>query len=128
MKFKAILALYITALFILTGFAVLMPVQSASASSAQTFSFPYSYGTPHVPSDVGAQGTQGLTVPLSQIGPSGHLGISFPVFHISEITTSATLTVTVYNVSGTTPSAAVNIEVWAYNVSTSHNPSVRLNE
>ena len=41
MKFKAILALSITALFILTGFAVLMPVQNSTLSAQP---IPYLYG------------------------------------------------------------------------------------
>ena len=113
-----ILALTITALFIATGFAVLMPIQNASASSTQTFSFPYSYGTPQVPSDVGAQGVQGPNVPISDLGPHGIIGAQGhmgPVNYSGTIPWSdislSSVTVTVYNGTPSSKVDAVGVSV-----------------
>lgn len=57
--------------------------RNSGARAQVQFNWPYSYGTPVVPAGVGAQGSPGLTVPQSQVGPltalsaigtSGHLG------------------------------------------------------
>lgn len=97
---------------------MLMPVTAISQApnipaSAQTFTFPYQYGTPVVPKDVGAQGVQGPTVPLSQIGPQGNIGPSGhmgPV-NISSLATfpkiSSILSIHVFNGTAN-PSSAVN--------------------
>ncbi|HEV2317959.1 MAG TPA: hypothetical protein VGV89_10370 [Thermoplasmata archaeon] len=52
------------------------------APEASTFAFPFVYGNVSVPASIGAQGTQGATVPLASlgpvetplVGPVGHLG------------------------------------------------------
>ena len=125
MKFKAMTAIAVTALFLLTALGATVNAQTANAASTQSFSFPYSYGTPQVPSDVGAQGhvgptvpnsSIGITVPLSGIGAQGHVG---PV----NITTNgyfpivnSTVTITVHN--GTTSSSvlAVGVSVFLENL------------
>ena len=68
---KRALSLFIVGLFVFTAFAVIQSGGSqaqASPSASSSFTFPYQYGTPTVPSDVGAQGIQGPTVPLSDLG------------------------------------------------------------
>ncbi|MBX8640919.1 MAG: hypothetical protein KIS29_11340 [Thermoplasmata archaeon] len=68
---KRALSLFIVGLFVFTAFAVIQSggnQAQASPSASSSFTFPYQYGTPTVPSDVGAQGIQGLTVPKSDIG------------------------------------------------------------
>jgi len=66
------------------GLITLLITPTASAGSpSQTFSFPYSYGTPTVPKGVGAQGVQGPTVPLSSVGLSGSVGPSSTVGPVS---------------------------------------------
>jgi hypothetical protein len=81
---KRVLSLLIVGLFVFTAFAVIQSgggQAQASPSASSSFTFPYQYGTPTVPSDVGAQGIQGPTVPSSDIGyqgnpgNSGHVGI-----------------------------------------------------
>ena len=47
--------------------------------------FPYSYQQPAVPPDIGAQGVQGPTVPLDQIGALGHIGSTG---HIGPVNTT----------------------------------------
>ena len=98
---KRVLSLFIVGLFVFTAFAVIQSgggQAQASPSASSSFTFPYQYGTPTVPSDVGAQGIQGPTIPINQIGtiskvgPSGHLGpvnitdpsISFPVTMVTQ--------------------------------------------
>ncbi len=74
---KRVLSLLIVGLFVFTAFAVIQSgggQEQASPSAVNSFTFPYQYGTPTVPSDVGAQGIQGLTVPQSQIGVHGSIG------------------------------------------------------
>lgn len=89
------------------------------------FSFPYSYGTPTIPSTIGAEGLQGLTVPLSSIGnqnptpgPTGIVGPVNSPYNPNLPGTSATLSLTVKN--GTTSSSvvAVSQQVAAVNVTT----------
>ena len=134
MKFKAILALSITALFIATGFAALMPVQNANAQSAPTFSFPYSYGTPQVPSDVGAQGVQGPTVPNSSIGaqvsPSTIISQAGPVngsiFPFSYIT--ETLDIQLFNGTISSHSYSVGTPVTVTNVTFANSTTTKTNK
>ena len=103
---KRVLSLLIVGLFVFTAFAVIQSggnQAQASPSAVNSFTFPYQYGTPTVPSDVGAQGIQGPTVPLGDIGaklygPSGHVGpyntsqqsfyanISTPGKHVTNVT------------------------------------------
>lgn len=114
------------------SFVMLMPVMAISPSagshvnpqvtSGANFSFPYQYGTPTVPSDVGAQGVQGptvptsdigLTLPVSQIGYQGHIG---PVNQTTELAfpyVPSILTVTVRNgtISSSTPAIGVTINL-----------------
>ena len=72
MKYRKnkLLSIFAAILMLATSFLAIgsASAQSAYSHSLVSFSFPYSYGTPQVPSDVGAQGTQGPTVPTSQIG------------------------------------------------------------
>ena len=74
---KRVLSLFIVGLFVFMAFAVIQSggnQAQASPSAVNSFTFPYQYGTPTVPSDVGAQGIQGPTVPSSDIGYQGHPG------------------------------------------------------
>lgn len=63
------IAVAIAGMFVVTG-APPVGASGAQAEGAGQFTFPYAYGTPAVPATIGAQGTQGPTVPLSQIGPT----------------------------------------------------------
>ncbi|MBX8643068.1 MAG: hypothetical protein KIY10_10900, partial [Thermoplasmata archaeon] len=71
-------------LFVVMAFGVIHSggtYASSIPSASTSFTFPYQYGTPTVPSNVGAQGIQGPTVPSSDIGAygspgnNGHVGI-----------------------------------------------------
>ena len=79
---KRALSLFIVGLFVFTAFAVIQSAggqAQASPSASSSFTFPYQYGTPSVPSNVGAQGIQGPTVPLSDIGltvPAADIGVN----------------------------------------------------
>ena len=76
---KRVLSLLIVGLFVFTAFAVIQSgggQAQASPSAVNSFTFPYQYGTPTIPSNVGAQGIQGPTVPLSDIGVQGHVGVT----------------------------------------------------
>ena len=95
---KKIITAFLVGLFIMSALTVIDSsfVSSNSGShalastSTDSFTFPYQYGTPTIPSDVGAQGIQGPTIPLSQIGSTvteysvgsnnthGHIG---PMIH-----------------------------------------------
>lgn len=79
---KRALSLFIVGLFIFTAFAVIQlggNQAQVSPSASSSFTFPYQYGTPTVPSDVGVQGRSGsgnisLLGPQTVQGPNGHLG------------------------------------------------------
>ena len=104
---KRIAAIMIASLFVLTAFAVVEMPAAMASTPTQDFSFPYSYGQPQVPSDVGAQGIQGPTVPTADIGNQQHDGTigkigstlinntNPPMSFFPHI--SSTLTVQVYN-------------------------------
>ena len=117
---KRALSLFIVGLFVFTAFAVIQSggnQAQASPSASSSFTFPYQYGTPTVPSDVGAQGTQGptvpqsdigLTVPLSDIGPEGHVGPSYITNWESVLAPpNANFTITVRN--GTLSSSVASV-------------------
>ena len=118
---KTMPSIIVIALMLLSGSMIVM-VSNASPSGTASFAFPYSYGTPTIPKDVGAQGIQGPTVPVNKIGPQnfptvvgaktnvGPTGFSTSsLFKIVE----STVVITVYN--GTahplSRSAAVNVYV-----------------
>ena len=117
---KRALSLFIVGLFVFTAFAVIQSgggQAQASPSGSSSFTFPYQYGTPTVPSDVGAQGIQGptvpqsdigLTVPLSDIGPEGHVGPSYITNWESVLAPpNANFTITVRN--GTLSSSVASV-------------------
>ena len=126
---KRVLSLLIVGLFVFTAFAVIQSggnQAQASPSASSSFTFPYQYGTPTVPSDVGAQGTQGPLVPVSQIGLDGHSvgyqGHVGPVNDtISDWTNIPVVEVTVQVYNGTTAShtTAIGQSVYLFNVTTS---------
>ena len=109
---KRALSLFIVGLFVFTAFAVIQSGGSqaqASPSASSSFTFPYQYGTPTIPSDVGAQGIQGLTVPLSDIGaqvPMPHLtaGKGSPLM----VSRNVNVSILVYN--GTKNSKSISVD------------------
>ena len=115
---KRALSLFIVGLFVFTAFAVIQSgggQAQASPSASSSFTFPYQYGTPTVPSDVGAQGTQGPTVPVSDIGPQGNVGASGNIGTTGLINpygilkgTNVTLSVKVLN--GTVSSNTISVD------------------
>ena len=125
---KRALSLFIVGLFVFTAFAVIQSGGSqaqASPSGSSSFTFPYQYGTPTVPSDVGAQGIQGPNVPLSQIGLDGHSvgysGHPGPVndsnpFIFSNVPT-VQVSVQVYNGTVSSHTVGVGQSVYLYNTS-----------
>lgn len=141
----------IGALVIGISFVMLMPVMAISPSSLPSvnpqvtsgvnFTFPYQYGTPTVPKDVGAQGVQGPTVPLSQIGlmlplsqigPQGHEGPvndSINPSHLFNIV-PASIDVHVYNgtYGGTGNVLSVGTKITMQNVTTGNITTLITNE
>lgn len=125
---KRTLSLFIVGLFVLTAFAVIQSgggQAQASPSASSSFTFPYQYGTPTVPSDVGAQGTQGPTIPLSQIGSTvteysvgannthGHIGPTVNQYPSNLLGAVGDFTVDVRNgtVSSSTPANDVLVSL-----------------
>ena len=121
---KRALSLFIVGLFVFTAFAVIQSggnQAQASPSASTSFTFPYQYGTPTVPSDVGAQGIQGPNVPLSTLGaPSSVLSLnqSIPSWWITP-PANVTFTVNVYNGTLSSHTAGVGISVSLENTTTS---------
>ena len=124
---KRALSLFIVGLFVFTAFAVIQSAggqEQASPSAVNSFTFPYQYGTPTVPSDIGAQGIQGPTVPSSDIGAygspgnNGHVGIlgESNSWVLSNIPVSFSLHV--YNGTPTSFSPAINQKVAFQNTTT----------
>ena len=124
---KRIAAVMIASLFVLTAFAVLEMPTAMASTPTQNFSFPYSYGQPQVPSDVGAQGIQGPTVPMSDIGPTvplneigaqGHVGpvnVSDPGAFNSE---HIVIEFHVRNGTTTSSTPAIHAQTYITNVTT----------
>lgn len=82
---RFVMTLLVVSILVISILDVRQPTQAASpgaVSQSSGFSFPYTYEQPSVPTGVGAQGSQGPTVPLSSIGvhaqtgSSGHVGPS----------------------------------------------------
>ncbi len=126
---KRALSLFIVGLFVFTAFAVIQSgggQAQASPSGSSSFTFPYQYGTPTVPSDVGAQGIQGPNVPISQIGLDGHsigysghpgpVNVSNP-FIFSNVPT-VQVSVQVYNGTVSSHVVGADQEVYMYNTTT----------
>lgn len=80
MRLKQILAIVVAVAVLLTFAAVLhpvsTPVDAGQSAVPSGFDFPYTYQQPSVPGNIGAQGIQGPTVPLSAIGITGQAGAS----------------------------------------------------
>ena len=117
---KRIAAMMIASLFVLTAFAVLEMPTAMASTPTQDFSFPYSYGQPQVPSDVGAQGIQGPTAPLSTLGsPSSVLTLnqSAPSWW-TTLPANVTFTVNVYNGTLASHTVGVGISVSLENTTT----------
>ena len=115
---KRIAAIMIASLFVLTAFAVVEMPTAMASTPTQNFSFPYSYGQPQVPSDVGAQGTQGPTVPKSDIGPQ----VAMPNIVTRNgsplmVNKSAHVSILVYNGTKTTKSISIGSTVQVLNAS-----------
>lgn len=80
---KKIITAFLVGLFILSALTVIDSSFASSnggshalaSTSTDSFTFPYQYGTPTIPSDVGAQGIQGPNVPMSNIGPTIATGV-----------------------------------------------------
>ena len=125
---KRALSLFIVGLFVFTVFAVIQSAggqAQASPSASSSFTFPYQYGTPTVPSDVGAQGIQGLTVPLSDIGaqvPMPHLtqGKGSPLM----VSRNVNVSILVYNGTKNSKSVSVGSSVQLLNSSFDKNYTV----
>ncbi|MBX8642975.1 MAG: hypothetical protein KIY10_10425 [Thermoplasmata archaeon] len=119
-------------MFVFTAFAVIQSgggQAQASPSASSSFTFPYQYGTPTVPSNVGAQGTQGPTVPLSSLGaPSNVTALmnTAPSWWNSP-PSNISFTVTVYNGTLSSHSAGVGILVALYNTTTGATYSSKTN-
>ena len=118
---KRIAAIMIASLFVLTAFAVLEMPTAMASTPTQDFSFPYSYGQPQVPSDVGAQGIVGPTVPLSDIGitePIGAQGTQGPSYQYLFVKIPIIFNVTVYNGTSLSHSPSVHALVTLMNATT----------
>ena len=122
---KTMPSIIVIALMLLSGSMIVM-VSNASPSGTASFTFPYSYGTPTIPKDVGAQGIQGPTIPLSQIGLDGHsvgyTGHPGPVndsnpFIFSNVPT-VQVSVQVYNGTVSSHVVGADQEVYMYNTTT----------
>ena len=130
---KRVLSLFIVGLFVFTAFAVIQSggnQAQALPSASSSFTFPYQYGTPTVPSDVGAQGIQGPTVPLSTLGaPSSVLALnqSIPSWWITP-PANVTFTVNVYNGTLSSHSAGVGISVSLQNLTNEASQPVEYTE
>ena len=115
------LSLFIVGLFVFTAFAVIQSggnQAQALPSALSSFTFPYQYGTPTIPSDVGAQGVQGPTVPLSTLGaPSSVLSLnqSIPSWWTTP-PANVTFTVNVYNGTLSSHTAGAGISVMLQNL------------
>ena len=116
---STILSLTVTALFLLTALGAVVNAQTANATATQSFNFPYSYGTPQVPSDVGAQ-TQavitGAGLNGAVTGPIGHIGSNSSFLSDFFIKHPSTLILTVKNGTVSSNLPAVGQSVSIYNV------------
>ena len=118
---KKLIVTAIASLFILTGVLVIIPGGVNAASTPINFSFPYQYGTPVVPSNVGAQrqaNTMGAGLDGATVGPIGHVGANSLFASNFFIRHSATLTLTVYNGTVSSHTDAVGQTIDLYNATT----------
>ncbi len=78
-------------------------VGGSSSTSFYGFNFPYIYEQPKVPRNVGVQGTSGLSVaysnlgPIGRVGPTGHLGPANVSNPLDLASAYASVSVLVYN-------------------------------
>jgi hypothetical protein len=125
-----------------TAFTVIQSGGGSSVNSpsvsASSFTFPYQYGTPTVPSDVGAQGIQGPNVPYSKIGiqvPISNLGPQTHVGPVNETSPNPlnpwpdapVSSVSIHVLNGTYGGSdinAVGVKVDIYNATTSNEISL----
>lgn len=145
---KKLITLFLASLFILSALAFIDSSFTNSNGgsndfaspqvSANTFTFPYQYGTPTVPSDVGAQGIQGPNVPYSKIGiqvPISNLGPQIHVGPVNETSPNPlnpwpdalVSSVSIHVLNGTYGGSdinAVGAEVDIYNATTSNEISL----
>ena len=115
---KRVLSLLIVGLFVFTAFVVIQSgggQAQESPSGSSSFTFPYQYGTPTVPSDVGAQGIQGpITHPISTVlGVHTHAGQGFSFNFFNPPT--VTITFDVFNGTKQSNTVAVHQEVQLLN-------------
>ena len=126
MNIKRILTLTMSiaviALMLLSGSMIVMTGHASSPSGTASFTFPYSYGTPKVPKNVGAQGIQGPNVPLSSIGvtnfsgPSGPYGTSSGTRNPFSIVPTS-ITIDVQNGTVTSHTSSIGTKVSLTNTS-----------
>ena len=107
-------SIIVIALMLLSGSMIVM-VSNASPSGTASFTFPYSYGTPTIPKDVGAQGIQGpITHPISTLlGVHTHAGQGFSFNFFNPPT--VTITFDVFNGTKQSNTVAVHQEVQLLN-------------
>ena len=117
---KKIITAFLVGLFILSALTVIdssfassnSGSHASASASTDSFTFPYQYGTPVVPSDIGAQGSVG---PHGQVGPVNWLGKGLSLSSY-ETTQKITLSLKVYNGSVTSNSIAEDQAVYIDNV------------
>ncbi len=132
---RSFLARFIALLAVLTLLSTAVVITSSQANSAAAaaqvngFSFPYRYGQPSVPSNIGAQGIQGPDVPYSALGPQGTIGTSGhigPVNYSGPVPwnpVSATVTITAYYGTMSSHSPATGVAVTLLNVTNGNSSS-----
>ena len=126
-----ILTVFLVGLFILSALTVIDSSFASSnggshalaSTSTDSFTFPYQYGTPSVPPNVGAQGIQGPTIPISDIGASGTQGSSLKPLNLSD--GNLTFSLLLYNGTVSSQSVAVGVSVSLYNYSSNVNLTVK---
>ena len=125
-------------IFLVQSVGSSLALSPVSSSSPPAVSFPYQYGPPVVPKDVGAQGVQGPTVPSSDIGiqvPTSKLGPQTHVGPVNQTSPNATnpwvgvssSSVSIHVLNGTyggSSTDAVKVAVDIYNFTTSQKTTI----